>query len=110
MAKQNTQVESALRELSSALIRQGKDKCFEGLYALLTPLEREKIASRWKLVCMLEQGVTQRAIAAELGISLCKITRGSHELKYGPESFREMIRKAVQTGGRRAGKKRVSKR
>jgi len=47
---------------------------------------------------MLEQGITQRAIATELGISLCKITRGSHELKYGPESFRKVIRNAVGTG------------
>jgi TrpR family trp operon transcriptional repressor len=45
---------------------------------------------------MLEEGITQRAIASELGVSLCKITRGSHELKYGPLAFRKAIRKAVQ--------------
>ena len=98
MTKPNTRVESMLRELSSVLARLGEDECFEVLYTLLTPPERAKIALRWKLVCMLEQGITQRAIASELGISLCKITRGSHELKFGPESFRKVIRKAVATG------------
>jgi Trp operon repressor len=49
---------------------------------------------------MLEKGVTQRAIATALGVSLCKITRGSHELKYGPPGFRNAIRRAI--GGRTA--------
>jgi TrpR family trp operon transcriptional repressor len=48
---------------------------------------------------LLERGVAQRTIAAELGISLCKITRGSHELKYGPKGFRKAIRRAVKQQG-----------
>ncbi len=92
-----SKVESALHELSAVLSQLGEAEGFEVLFTLLTPPEREKIALRWKLVCMLEQGVTQRAIASELGVSLCKITRGSHELKYGPDSFRKAIQKAVAT-------------
>jgi TrpR family trp operon transcriptional repressor len=110
MSKTNTKVASALREFSTALAHLGEEQCYEVLSTLLTPPERKKIALRWKLVCMLEQGVTQRAIAAELGISLCKITRGSHELKFGPDSFRKVIRKAVPNGVHRARKKSVAER
>lgn len=95
MSKPDSNVDVALRDLAAAMAGLGADKLHEVFSALLTPREREKIALRWKLVCMLEQGITQRAIASELGISLCKITRGSHELKYGPEAFRKAIRKAV---------------
>jgi TrpR family trp operon transcriptional repressor len=66
--------------------------------ALLTPAEREKLALRWRLVRMLEQGMSQRAIAGALGVSLCKITRGSRELKCGPPAFRRAVRRAVQAG------------
>ncbi len=51
------------------------------LEALLTPRERARLALRWRLVCLLTDGVHQRAIARQLGISLCNITRGSRELK-----------------------------
>ncbi|HPS82103.1 MAG TPA: DUF6020 family protein, partial [Candidatus Limiplasma sp.] len=45
------------------------------LCALLTPAERETIGLRWRLVRMLAEGMSQRAVAAALGVSLCKITR-----------------------------------
>lgn len=105
MSKPDSNVDVALRDLAAALAPLGADELHEVFYALLTPPEREKIALRWKLVCMLEQGNTQRAIASELGISLCKITRGSHELKYGPEAFRKAIRKAVHQKKTGAAKK-----
>jgi TrpR family trp operon transcriptional repressor len=88
--------EAELRDLAGVLARMGRaEEIHEVLHALLTPREREKITLRWKLVCMLEKGMTQRAIAAELGVSLCKITRGSHELKFGPQGFKKAIRRAV---------------
>jgi len=65
------------------------------LEAILTPKEIDAIALRWKLVCMIESGMSQRAIARKLGVSLCKITRGSRELKHGPESFRSLVKKTV---------------
>lgn len=91
--------DAALRELAEALAPMGAGELGEIFSALLTPPERDKIALRWRLVCMLEEGMTQRAIATELGISLCKITRGSHELKYGPPAFRKAIQKAVKAKG-----------
>jgi TrpR family trp operon transcriptional repressor len=48
---------------------------------LLTPAERKDLALRWRLMRMLADGVPQRAISAKLGISLCKITRGSRILR-----------------------------
>jgi len=58
--------------------------------ALLTPPERARIGLRWRLVCLLAAGVPQRVVAKRLGISLCKITRGSRELKFKP-AFRKIV-------------------
>jgi TrpR family trp operon transcriptional repressor len=92
--------EGLLRELAAELARAGDaGEVYEVLFALLTPSEREEIALRWRLVCLLAKGETQRAIAAELGVSLCKITRGSHELKCGPKGFRKAVRRAVSRQG-----------
>jgi TrpR family transcriptional regulator, trp operon repressor len=48
---------------------------------ILTPAERKDLALRWKVMRLLEAGVPQREIAERLGVSLCKITRGSRVLK-----------------------------
>lgn len=48
---------------------------------IFTPAEIQDVALRWRLMEMLNEGVSQRQIASELGISLCKITRGSKVLK-----------------------------
>ena len=61
------------------------------LYCLLTPAEIADIARRWALVKALHQGKTQREIARDLGISLCKITRGSRELKKPDSAFRKFL-------------------
>ncbi len=63
----------------------------ELLYALLTPRERQRLAGRWRLLCLLAEGVPQRKIAARLGMSLCKITRGSRELRSGSPAFRQIV-------------------
>lgn len=51
------------------------------LQELLTVNERRDIALRWHLLELLDAGVPQRKIAEMLGISLCKITRGSKILR-----------------------------
>jgi TrpR family trp operon transcriptional repressor len=96
MAKSNYQPDCVFRELASVISKLKADEVYDVFQAILTPREREKIALRWKLVCLLEKGVTQRAIASRLGVSLCKITRGSHELKYGPAAFLKAVRQAVE--------------
>lgn len=44
---------------------------------IFTAKERKDLTLRWKLMKMLKSGIPQRRIASRLGISLCKITRGS---------------------------------
>ncbi len=66
------------------------------LRALLTPAELAEVSSRWELVKRLEEGRSQRRVASELGLSLCKITRGSRELKRRGSAFAAML--AVHRG------------
>ena len=51
------------------------------LREILTPSEYYDLALRWELMERLQEGDTQRQIASDLGISLCKITRGAKILK-----------------------------
>ena len=51
------------------------------LAEIMTPSERHDLALRWELMRRLRKGIPQRQIAKELGISLCKITRGAKILK-----------------------------
>lgn len=63
------------------------------LSSILTPAELETVAKRWELVKLLDKGVSQRKIAHELHLSLCKITRGSRELKKENSVLKEAIQK-----------------
>ncbi len=51
------------------------------LSEILTPAEKKDLILRWELLKQLAEGKPQRAIAADLHISLCKITRGARILK-----------------------------
>jgi TrpR family trp operon transcriptional repressor len=64
----------------------------EVLSALLTPSEAHDLSARWELVKRLDQGETQRQIAKELHLSLCKITRGSRELKKTNSALKAFLR------------------
>jgi len=48
---------------------------------LLTESEIETLSKRWRILDLLAQGTTQRDIAKELKVSLCKVTRGAKILK-----------------------------
>lgn len=75
------------------------------LSELLTPTELHDLVLRWELLELLEQGVSQRQIAARLGISLCKITRGAKILKQ-PNSIAARVlaqMKGVRRRNRHAG-------
>lgn len=48
---------------------------------ILTPKEIEAVTLRWQLLKELHNGKTQRSIATQHKLSLCKITRGSKLLK-----------------------------
>jgi len=69
------------------------------LNELLTPGEVSDITLRWKLLELLDEGVSQRKIAEELKISLCKITRGSKILKQkGAVTARVLKARAAKVG------------
>ncbi len=48
---------------------------------LFTPSEIETLSKRWRILKMLHEGCTQREVAKELGVGLCKVTRGAKILK-----------------------------
>ena len=95
MKQRDAEYSRRLKELAGVLagMRDGSE-IYDILYALLTKPERKRIALRWWLIRLLDAGLSQRAVASTLGISLCKITRGSRELKRGRPAFRKAVRMA----------------
>jgi TrpR family trp operon transcriptional repressor len=78
-------------ELARALSRTRDSALIEDfLRCLLTPAEAADIAARWALVKALKEKTPQREIAKNLGLSLCKITRGSRELKKPNSAFKRI--------------------
>ncbi len=83
-----------LEEMSKALSETRDPELIQQfMESLLTPNELQEVSTRWALVRLIEEGMSQRNIAKELGLSLCKITRGSKELKKENSPFLSMIRK-----------------
>jgi len=94
----DSRVNVNLTELANALAAADDPGLIRDfLYCLLTPAEIADIAARWALVKELKHRTPQREIAKDLGISLCKITRGSRELKKPDSAFQRML--AVQERG-----------
>lgn len=72
----------ARRDLALAFSRLGSAQEVEQAFIdFLTASELRDLQARWLIFKMLEEGVTQREISRILGVSLCKITRGSRFLK-----------------------------
>jgi TrpR family trp operon transcriptional repressor len=61
------------------------------LTQMLTPNEVTEIARRWRLLRLLHQGHSQRDVASALHLSLCKITRGSKELKRPGSALKKLL-------------------
>jgi TrpR family trp operon transcriptional repressor len=86
------QVDENMRELALTLANIKDSAFIEDFFrCLLTPAEIADIAARWALVKALDKHTPQREIARELGLSLCKITRGSRELKKPNSAFRRIL-------------------
>ena len=80
------------REFAHTLARlRNPDLVEQFLREILTPSEAADLGSRWELLKRLEAGQSQRHIAGELGLSLCKITRGSRELKKPGSALRRVL-------------------
>ncbi len=90
---------SQLKEIAGVLAEIDDRALIERfLKSILTRNEIREIELRWELVKLLHGGMSQRKISEKLGVSLCKITRGSRELKKNPSAFRDMIEKHVAMG------------
>ena len=75
-------MDSTTRELIEIFACTSDPREMEILFQeIFTPSEISTLALRWQLLKDLYEGKTQRKIAAEHKISLCKITRGSKILK-----------------------------
>jgi TrpR family transcriptional regulator, trp operon repressor len=87
-------VSTNISEMSRAL--SGADPLLveDFLYCLFTPSEADEIAKRWALVKEIASGRPQREIAKDLGLSLCKITRGSRELKKENSAWKRVLARA----------------
>jgi TrpR family trp operon transcriptional repressor len=97
----------AMEEMTRALaVTSDPRSILRFLNSLLTPNEIREIASRWELVKLLDRGDSQRQIARQLGLSLCKITRGSRELKKKDSPFKLMITTLERQQRRRTAAKR----
>ena len=85
-------VKEQIEEMCRVLAETKDRELLESFFGcLLTPAEMADIASRWALVKALRDGRSQREIAKSLGISLCKITRGSRELKKPDSAFQRIL-------------------
>lgn len=61
-------------------LKTNKEVC-NFLLEILTESEVETLSKRWQILKLIKAGKTQREIAKELNVSLCKVTRGSKILK-----------------------------
>ena len=84
-------VSANISEMARALSSADPSLVEEFLYSLFTASEADEIAKRWALVKQIANGRPQREIAKDLGLSLCKITRGSRELKKESSAFKRML-------------------
>lgn len=88
--------EEGLEEICSLLASTDDAQLIKEFFGcLFTPSELQDMIKRWLLVKEIDKGTTQREIARMFSMSLCKITRGSKELKKEGSAFRIMLDKAT---------------
>jgi TrpR family trp operon transcriptional repressor len=88
--------ERAARREIEAMLASVTDAATMGrlLEELLTKAELHDLSPRLRLLKLLRAGRPQREIAARLGVSLCKITRGSRVLKQPGSAVAALLRRA----------------
>jgi len=90
-------IEENLQEIAAVLAEmESADDIRRFIGEIWTPSECRDIALRWLLMKLLAEGVPQRTIARELGVSLCKITRGSKYMKNEASVFRRVVMEEMQ--------------
>lgn len=92
MEENEVQMEIALDEIVHILARTNDEQLISDFFnCMFTKAELKDFASRWILVKELNSGTPQRKIAQMYGMSLCKITRGSKELKKDGSAFKLLL-------------------
>ena len=85
-------VDETIRELCHLIkVADSEEFTYQFFVNLFTAPERKDFANRWLLVKEIDKGTTQREIAKKFNMSLCKITRGSKELRQPDSAFRKML-------------------
>lgn len=75
-------MDNSLTEICNSVSRLSNIEEVEAFFReILSEKELEALQLRWELMKRLKKGESQRNIAKELHISLCKITRGAKILK-----------------------------
>ena len=72
---------SIIEQISENIINMSQKEIIEFFKEIMTKSEITTLSKRWRIIEMLSEGRTQREIAKELGVSLCKVTRGAKILK-----------------------------
>ena len=87
----------------SALLSKENDinKIISFFYEILTESEIETLSKRWRILEMLNKNMTQREIAKELKVSLCKVTRGAQILKNEKSIINEYLKKGGDDGNKK---------
>ena len=71
-----------IKEISNIISSFNDEKeIYRFLKELFTEAELMDLSKRWEILKMLNDGYTQRDIASELKVSLCKVTRGAKIMK-----------------------------
>ena len=82
----------SIEELSVLLSKMTQKEINIFLHEILTDSEISDLSKRWRILKLLDRNFTQRDVAKELGVSLCKVTRGAKILKNSNAITRKMIK------------------
>lgn len=88
-----------LKEIA-AIIKELKTskEIYNFMLEILTESELVTLSKRWQILNMLASGSTQREIAKELKVSLCKVTRGAKILKDSKSVMNKILIKEENNG------------
>ncbi len=82
----------SIEELSVLLSKMTQKDINIFLHEILTDSEISDLSKRWRILKLLDRNFTQRDVAKELGVSLCKVTRGAKILKNSNAITKKMIK------------------
>ena len=82
----------SIEEISDIVSKLKKEEVEQFFKELLTTSEITTLSRRWRILKMLSNNCTQREVAKELQVGLCKVTRGARILKDTKSITRKIIK------------------